>query len=87
MITNTGLPRTFKKLCVFCGSNTGARPAYEKATLVLGKLLANSGTALVYGGGRVGLMGVLADAVLSPRARQSESCPALWSRKKSRIRD
>jgi uncharacterized protein (TIGR00730 family) len=69
MITNTGLPRAFKKLCVFCGSNTGARPAYEKAALALGKLLANSGIALVYGGGRVGLMAVLADSVLAAKGQ------------------
>lgn len=69
MITNTGLPRTFKKLCVFCGSNTGARPAYERAALALGKLLASSGIALVYGGGRVGLMGVLADSVLAAKGQ------------------
>jgi uncharacterized protein (TIGR00730 family) len=65
MITNTGLPRTINKLCVFCGSNTGARPEYEKAADALGKLLAKSGIALVYGGGRVGLMGVLADSILA----------------------
>ncbi len=69
MITNTGLPRIFKKLCVFCGSNTGARPAYEKTALAFGKLLANSGIALVYGGGRVGLMGVLADSVLAAKGQ------------------
>ena len=65
MIAHTGLPRTLKKLCVFCGSNTGARPEYEKAAVALGKLLAKSGITLIYGGGRVGLMGVLADSVLA----------------------
>lgn len=65
MIPMTRLPRTIKKLCVFCGSNTGARREYGEAAVTLGKLLANSGIALVYGGGRVGLMGVLADAVLA----------------------
>lgn len=57
--------RTITKLCVFCGSNKGARLKYERAAVTLGKVLAKSGIALVYGGGRVGLMGVLADSVLA----------------------
>jgi uncharacterized protein (TIGR00730 family) len=69
MSTTTVLPRAINKLCVFCGSNTGARPEYEKAAVAFGKLLANSGITLVYGGGRVGLMGVLADSVLAARGR------------------
>ena len=43
----------------------GARPEYEKAAVALGKLLAKSGITLIYGGGRVGLVGVLADSVLA----------------------
>ena len=50
---------------MFCGSNKGARLEYERAAVTLGKVLAKSGIALVYGGGRVGLMGVLADSVLA----------------------
>jgi uncharacterized protein (TIGR00730 family) len=53
-----------KRLCVFCGSSTGTRPAYREAAARLGNQLASSAVALVYGGGRVGLMGVLADTVL-----------------------
>ncbi|MDH4225397.1 MAG: TIGR00730 family Rossman fold protein [Deltaproteobacteria bacterium] len=53
-----------KRICVFCGSNTGSRPAYRQAALQLGALLAKQGLGLVYGGGNVGLMGVLANAVL-----------------------
>jgi uncharacterized protein (TIGR00730 family) len=49
---------------VFCGSNHGSRPTYADAARDLGALLAEDGIALVYGGGRVGLMGVIADAVL-----------------------
>jgi uncharacterized protein (TIGR00730 family) len=51
-------------LCVFCGSNHGARPEFDAAARDLGATLADEGIALVYGGGRVGLMGVIADAVL-----------------------
>ena len=53
-----------KSLCVFCGSRTGIEPAYDEAAGALGRTLAAEGITLVYGGGRVGLMGVLADAAL-----------------------
>jgi uncharacterized protein (TIGR00730 family) len=52
-------------LCVFCGSNSGASPAYAEAAAHLGRILAGRGLNLVYGGGRVGLMGVVADAALA----------------------
>ncbi|HET7872263.1 MAG TPA: TIGR00730 family Rossman fold protein [Terriglobales bacterium] len=54
-----------KRICVFCGSSFGARPAYRAAAEELGKLLAEHGIGLVYGGGCVGLMGALADACMS----------------------
>jgi uncharacterized protein (TIGR00730 family) len=52
------------RICVFTGSSEGRRPAYRAAAGELGRLLAARGIELVFGGGRVGLMGVLADAVL-----------------------
>ena len=54
-----------KRLCVFCGSSPGARPAYAEAARALGAALARRRIGLVYGGGSVGLMGALADAVLA----------------------
>ncbi len=51
-------------VCVFCGSSRGRDPAYTAAAESIGTLLASRGIRLVYGGGRVGLMGVLADAAL-----------------------
>ena len=51
-----------KSLCVYCGSKTGSDPAHAEAAGALGRLLAARGVRLVYGGGRVGLMGILADA-------------------------
>ncbi len=54
-----------KRICVFCGSNTGSRPAYGEAAERLGAVLAERNLGLVYGGGKVGLMGKLADAVLA----------------------
>jgi uncharacterized protein (TIGR00730 family) len=53
-----------KSICVFCGSNLGSRPEYGAAAESLGKLLVQHGISLVYGGGKVGLMGKIADAVL-----------------------
>ena len=50
-------------VCVFCGSKTGNDPAWRTAAERLGRLLAQNGIRLIYGGGRIGLMGVLADAV------------------------
>jgi len=56
-------------VCVFCGSSPGARPAYRDAAEALGRVLAAQGRTLVYGGGNVGLMGVIADAVLASGGR------------------
>lgn len=53
-----------QSICVFCGSSSGHDPAYQEAARSLGETLAEAGVRLVYGGGRVGLMGVLANAVL-----------------------
>lgn len=55
---------TLTRVCVFCGSSPGARPAYAEAARDLGAALAADGIELVYGGGNVGLMGIVADAVL-----------------------
>ena len=54
-----------KRVCVFAGSSAGARAEYAAAAHELGQVLVQRGLSLVYGGGRVGLMGVLADAVMS----------------------
>lgn len=54
-----------KRICVFCGSNAGARPEYAGAARELASLLAERRIGVVYGGGNVGLMGVLADAMLA----------------------
>src|SRR6185312_10597339 len=54
----------WNRICVFCGSNSGSRASYTKTADELGRLLARSNLALVYGGGRVGLMGSIANAAL-----------------------
>ena len=51
-------------LCVYCGSNTGSKPIYLEQAIALGTRLAADGIGLVYGGGNIGLMGAVADAVM-----------------------
>ena len=54
-----------KSICIYCGSSTGNDPAFLEEANVAGRLIAESGLTLVYGGGRVGLMGAVADAALA----------------------
>ncbi|KZK86581.1 LOG family protein YvdD [Pseudovibrio sp. Ad46] len=56
--------KTLKSICVYCGSNAGSQPLFEKAAIQLGELLAREGIRLVYGGGSIGLMGAVAKTVL-----------------------
>ena len=55
--------RKLSRICVFCGTNPGARPEYGAAARELGRILAEDGIELVYGGASVGIMGELADSV------------------------
>lgn len=54
-----------KSICVYCGSNAGNKPAYAERAIALGDRIAKQGLRLVYGGGNVGLMGTVANAVLA----------------------
>ncbi|NBX58821.1 MAG: TIGR00730 family Rossman fold protein [Gammaproteobacteria bacterium] len=54
-----------KRLCVFCGANSGHDPRYMKAAAALGRSIAQAGLGLVYGGASIGLMGAVADAALA----------------------
>jgi uncharacterized protein (TIGR00730 family) len=56
--------RSLDSICVYCGSNAGSAPAYTAAAARLGELLAARRIALIFGGGRRGMMGALADAAL-----------------------
>jgi len=70
-----------RSLCVFCGSNSGNDPIYANAARDFGVLLAKSDIALVYGGGHVGLMGIVADAVLAGGGKAIGVIPRmLWDR-------
>lgn len=70
-----------KKICIFCGSNTGLKPAYAEMARELGYLLVQNGYELVFGGGKVGLMGVVADSVLEKGGKAIGVIPDfLWER-------
>lgn len=58
-----------KSVCVYCGSSTGSNPQYADAARAVGKILAREGIELVYGGGSVGLMGIVADSALANDGR------------------
>ena len=64
-----------KRLCVYCGSASGTDDAYREAARELGGRMAAEGIELVYGGGRIGLMGLLADAVLTGGGRVTGIIP------------
>ncbi|MEZ5592138.1 MAG: TIGR00730 family Rossman fold protein [Gammaproteobacteria bacterium] len=70
-----------QRICVYCGSNPGADSVYAELARNLGRLLAQSGLGLVYGGGSVGLMGVVADAVLAEGGEVIGVIPAVLTRK------
>ncbi|PWB32986.1 TIGR00730 family Rossman fold protein [Pseudomonas sp. SDI] len=56
---------SLRSVCVFCGASTGNNPVYREAAIALGQAIARRGLTLVYGGGAVGLMGIVADAALA----------------------
>lgn len=58
-------PGSIRSICVFCGSSSRAAEVYRAAAAELGAAIARRGLRLVYGGGRIGLMGILADAALA----------------------
>ena len=65
--SDTAAPRR-RSLCVYCGARTGTTPAHAAAARELGRLIGERGWRLVYGGGNVGLMGLVADAALAAGA-------------------
>ncbi|QBQ98062.1 TIGR00730 family Rossman fold protein [Paraburkholderia pallida] len=66
-----------KAVCVYCGSSMGARPVYNEAAQAFGRALVDANLALVYGGGKVGLMGVIADTVMAHGGRAIGVIPEL----------
>jgi len=68
--------QNIRRLCVYCGSSGAVEAQYREAARELGARLAAAGIELVYGGGRVGLMGLLADAVLAARGKVTGIIPS-----------
>jgi uncharacterized protein (TIGR00730 family) len=68
--------RALQSLCVYCGSSTGNDPAFTEEAVRAGTLIAEQGLTLVYGGGRVGLMGTVADAALAAGGKVVGVMPA-----------
>ena len=68
-MSETSNPLSFRRLCVFCGASRGRKPVYQDTSARLGRTLAEQGIELVYGGGNVGLMGIVANACLDAGGR------------------
>lgn len=76
-----------RNICVYCGSNPGANPAYAEAARELGRRMAKDGIGLVYGGGGLGLMGEIARSVLENGGRVTGIIPAFLSAKERMLRE
>jgi uncharacterized protein (TIGR00730 family) len=85
--TGRGRPRPIRNVCVYCGSSPGHNPAYVAAARSLGRLLAESGIGLVYGGGGLGLMGEIAQMVLAHGGRVTGIIPEFLSEREHMLRD
>ena len=68
--------KNVRSLCVFCGSRLGADTAFAEAAEALGRCLAERGVRLVYGGGSIGLMGVVMQALLASLEARAAEQPA-----------
>jgi uncharacterized protein (TIGR00730 family) len=67
----------YKRIAVFCGSKNGNNPIFIQQAAELGKLMADNGMSLIYGGGKVGLMGAIADAVMNNNGKVTGVIPEL----------
>ena len=70
-----------KKIVVFCGSSLGFNPIYKEAAIELGNYFTNNNIGLVYGGGKIGMMGVLADTILEQKGDVIGVIPKLLEKK------
>ena len=76
-----GCGRFMRNICVFCGSRMGKKAAFAESARQMGRELASQGRTLVYGGGNVGLMGVVADAVMEAGGRAVGVIPRFLAEK------
>jgi uncharacterized protein (TIGR00730 family) len=79
--------RRIRNVCVYCGSNVGADPAYAEAARTLARHMSEAGIGLVYGGGGLGLMGEIARAMLDNGGRVTGIIPGFLSQKEHMLRD
>ena len=82
-----GALSSVRNICVYCGSSPGINPAYAEAATTFGRLLAEAGRGLVYGGGSLGLMGEVARSTLAHGGRVTGIIPAFLSEKERMLRD
>ena len=76
-----------KKICVYCGSGPGKNPAYADAATTLGRDMAERGIGLVYGGGSLGLMGIVARSVLKNGGHVTGIIPQFLKEREQMLRD
>jgi uncharacterized protein (TIGR00730 family) len=81
------IEKEIKRICVFCGSNSGAREIYGEQARALGRGMAERGIGLVYGGGGIGMMGAVADAVIEARGEVIGVIPYALATKERARRD
>lgn len=81
------IERDIKRICVFCGSSSGAREVYGEQARALGRAMAGRGIGLVYGGGGIGMMGAVADAVIEARGEVIGVIPYALAAKERARRD
>jgi uncharacterized protein (TIGR00730 family) len=79
--------RPIRNICVYCGSNPGINPAYAETARTFGRLIAEAGIGLVYGGGGLGLMGEVARTVLAHGGHVTGIIPEFLSEKERMLRD
>lgn len=82
-----GPGRPIRSVCVYCGSSSGAEPAFSEAAREIGRELAGAGIRLVYGGGDVGLMGIVARSVLRHGGHVTGIIPDFLRRQENMIDD
>lgn len=76
-----------KKVVVFCGSSVGFNSVYKEAAIELGNYFANNNIAMVYGGGKIGMMGVIADTILAKKGEVIGVIPKLLEKEEVVHRD
>ncbi|MEE9546292.1 MAG: TIGR00730 family Rossman fold protein [Hyphomicrobium sp.] len=86
-ISNEIDARVVHNICVYCGSGVGKSPAYRAAARTLGKALAEQEIGLIYGGGDLGLMGVIAHTTLDHGGHVTGIIPQFLTRKEQMLRD